>query len=444
MRVTFLRDKTGQMVDLNQVISENSVELNEIKDLDPLMGKIGDAKYVLLGEGSHGTHEYYTWRTHISKRLIEEKGFSFIAVEGDWPDCYRLNRYIKGYPDSGNSAYEVLHAFNRWPTWMWANWEIVALSNWLRMYNDTHPGNPKVGFYGLDVYSLWESLDAIIKYLAKKDPQTTRTAIDALKCFEPYSDEEGRSYARATLMVPELCEGEVISLLMQIRKNMPSYNSDPEAVMNAEQNAHVIVNAERYYRAMVRPGSESWNIRDHHMVDTLGRLMQFHGREAKAIVWEHNTHIGDARATDMADSGTVNVGQLVREEHAHEGVYVVGFGAYRGSVVAGRQWGDVMRVLPMPEAMQDSWEYLLHQLDAQDRIVFMDKKMKKALGKKEFGHRAIGVVYHPKYEQPGNYVPSVMTERYDAFIFLDEATALHPLHIRPDGHQVPETFPFGV
>lgn len=443
MRISFLRENTRERVDLNMLVEGSSVELKEPEDLDPLLDRIGNAKYVLLGEASHGTHEYYTWRTHISKRLIEEKGFSFIAVEGDWPDCYRVNRFIKGYPDSGKSAYEVLHAFNRWPTWMWANWEIVALTEWLRTHNDAHPES-KVGFYGLDVYSLWESMDAIVKYLDKKDPQTKRAALDAMECFEPYREDEGRSYARATLMLPEICEDEVISLLMQLRKNMPSYNTDREAVMSAEQNAHVIVNAERYYRAMVRPGSDSWNIRDHHMVNTLERLMDFHGPEAKAIVWEHNTHIGDARATDMAYSGTVNVGQLVREEHAHEGVYVVGFGSFQGSVVAGRQWGDIMRVLPVPEAMQDSWEYILHQLDARDRIVFMDNKLNKALGKRSFDHRAIGVVYHPRHEKPGNYVPSVMTDRYDAFIYIDHSKALHPLHILPDGQQVPETFPFGV
>ena len=444
MKISYLKELTGKSIDLNNLIHENSIEINSINDLDALIEKIGNAKYVLLGEASHGTHEYYTWRTQISKKLIEKKGFSFIAVEGDWPDCYRLNRYVKNYIDAGKSALEVLHQFNRWPTWMWANWEIVAFAEWMRKHNEKLPANFKAGFYGLDVYSLWESLDSIIKYLDKKDPKTKRAALEAVKCFEPYKDGEGQSYARATLMVPDSCEDEVVDLLMQIRKNMPAYNTDHEAVMSTEQNAMVTVNAERYYRAMVRPGPDSWNIRDHHMVDTLNRLINFHGIHSKAIVWEHNTHIGDARATDMASEGMVNVGQLINQQHAHDGVYAVGFGSFKGTVIAGQEWGDEMRVMHMPEAIPGSWEYILHQIEAKNRIVFMNEKMKKQLGEKEFGHRAIGVVYRPQFEHLGNYVPSLLPHRYDAFIYLDETSALHPLQIKPNGHQMPETFPFGV
>ena len=442
MRVSFLRGKTGEMVDLNALLSHHSVVLDDIKDLDPLMESIGDAHFVLLGEASHGTHEYYTWRAHITKRLIEEKGFSFIAVEGDWPDCYRLNRWIKNYPDAGASAFDVVHAFNRWPTWMWANWEIVALAEWLQQYNLTHDLKQKVGFYGLDVYSLWESLAAVIQYLDQKDPTTKQTAMEALHCFEPYSDGEGRAYARASLMVPSVCEEEVVNLLAEIRRRMPTYNTDQEAVMNAEQNAQVIVNAERYYRAMVRASHESWNIRDHHMEDTLDRLMEYYGPETKAVIWEHNTHVGDARATDM--TGMVNVGQLVRQQYGSGDVFIVGFGSYGGTVVASREWGDQMRVMHVPDAMTDSWEHILHQLEAKDRIIIMDERLKHELEGRVFGHRAIGVVYHPHYERPGNYVPSQMTERYDAFVYLDRTSALHPIHVSMDAHQMPETFPFGV
>lgn len=426
------------------LIEANSIELNSTQDLDALLDRIGDARYVLLGEASHGTHEYYAWRAQLSKLLIERKGFSFIAVEGDWPDSYRLNRYIKNYEGAGKSAEEVLHAFDRWPTWMWANWEIVAFAEWLKKYNLRKSGTPKIGFYGLDVYSLWESLDAIIRYLDKTDPSTKRKAMQALQCFEPYSEEEGQSYARATLMVPELCEEEVLGLLGEIRRNMPHYNTDHEAVMSAEQNAQVIVNAREYYRAMVRPGPESWNIRDRHMVDTLNRLMDFHGKDAKCIVWEHNTHIGDARATDMASDGMLNVGQLVREQHAIEGVYTIGFGSYAGSVIAGREWGDVMRVMQVPPAIPGSWEHLLHRAGTKDRIVWMGEAMKQGFGRSWIGHRAIGVVYRPQFEHLGNYVPSILPKRYDAFIYLDQSKALHPLHIHPHGHQVPETYPFGM
>lgn len=436
--------KPIEVVNLRELILENSIDFENEHALNELIDKIGDAKYVLLGEASHGTHEYYTWRTKISKMLIEKKGFSFIAVEGDWPDCYRLNRYIKNYPDSGKTAFDVLQSFNRWPTWMWANWEIVALAEWLRDHNDRIKDNSKIGFYGLDVYSLWESFDSVIRYLEKNDPLTRQVAIKALKCFEPYNEGEGEEYAKTTRMVPSLCEDAVVDLLSKIRRNSPMYNTDMEAAMNVEQNAQVIVNAERYYRAMLKAGSESWNIRDRHMVDTLDGLMKFHGSNAKAIIWEHNTHIGDASATDMATEKMINVGQLLNERHKEEGVYSVGFGSYQGTVIAGREWGDVMQVMKVPEALKHSWEYELHHLDTKDRIVFMNDAMKKHLGQIKIGHRAIGVVYRPKYEYIGNYVPSRMPYRYDAFIYLDETTALHPLHITPDGHQLPETYPFGV
>jgi erythromycin esterase-like protein len=327
---------------------------------------------------------------------------------------------------------------------MWANWEMVAMAEWLKKHNTVLPENSKVGFYGLDVYSLWDSMSSIINYLDKKDKKAKVTALRAFECFEPYSDDEGQSYARATMMVPASCEEEVIDLLMTVRKNMPGYNTDRESVMSAEQNAHVIVNAERYYRAMVKPGADSWNIRDHHMVDTLERLMQHHGPAARAIVWEHNTHIGDARFTDMAKEGMVNVGQILNQKHSRGDVYSVGFGSYAGTVIAGREWGDVMRVVDVPEAIPDSWEFILHQLKARDRIVMMTEQMKQELGKKEFGHRAIGVVYRPRYEFLGNYVQSIMPFRYDAFVYLDRTTALHPLHIESDRALMPETFPFGI
>ena len=444
MKTSYLKDNTRKESNLNKLLSDNSIELNDTKDLDALIEKIGDSRYVLLGEASHGTHEYYTWRTQISKRLIEEKGFSFIAVEGDWPDCYRLNRYVKNYSEAGKSALDVLHAFNRWPTWMWANWETAALAEWLKINNHKRSANNKIGFYGLDVYSLWESLDTIIKYLDKRDPKTKHAATNVLKCFEPYADGEGQSYSKATRMVPSICEDEVVELLMQIRDNMLNYKTDPEAIINMEQNAQVIVNAERYYRAMVRQGPDSWNIRDQHMTDTLDRLINFHGENSKAIIWEHNTHIGDARATDMVKNGTVNVGQLVKEQHQKEGVYSIGFGSYEGTVLAGHSWGDVMRVMNVPKAIPDSWEYTLHQLDAKNRIVFMTEEMKEVIGKKVFGHRAIGVIYNPQYEHLGNYVPSLIPHRYEAFVYLDKTVALHALHIKSDGHQMPETFPFGM
>ncbi len=427
-----------------KIIQDNSYELKTPDDLGPLMDRIGNAEIVMLGEASHGTHEYYVWRNHITKRLIKEKNFNFIAVEGDWPDCYKLNRYIKNHGDAGKTAKEVLHSFNRWPTWMWANWEIAALSEWLRKHNYRLPANKKIGFYGLDVYSLWESMEAIMHYLRNVDPAALKVAQKAFQCFEPYKEEEGQSYARASRFAPELCENEVVDLLKEIRLKLPQYNTDHEAVFSAEQNALIAVNAEKYYRAMIAGGPHTWNIRDRHMMETLNRLLEFHGKNSKAIVWEHNTHIGDARATDMIDEGMFNIGELARTEHHDNNVVLVGFGSYQGSVVAGKSWGAQMQKIEVPAAPAHTWENLLHKAGTDDKLLIMDKFMDDMFMENHIGHRAIGVVYHPQYEKYGNYVPSILPLRYDAFIYLDQTKALHPLHIKPDGHQIPETYPFGV
>ncbi len=426
-------------------IKRVSYPLQNKADLQPLFDLIGNARIVMLGEASHGTHEYYTWRAHITKRLIEEKEFNFIAVEGDWPDCYRLNRFVKGYDRNNKTAFDVLHSFNRWPTWMWANWEIVALANWLQQHNTGLPANKKAGFYGLDVYSLWESMESIMQYLKKTDLAALKVAQEAFTCFEPYKKDEGQSYARASQFVPEICENKVVRLLKEIQKKLPTYNTDHENVFSAEQNALVTVNAEKYYRAMIRGGSHSWNVRDRHMADTLDRLLKFHGEKSKVIVWEHNTHIGDARATDMAGEGMFNIGELARMQHPDKGIVLVGLGSYKGTVMAGKSWGARMQAMHMPEAETGSWEYLLHRSGKENKLLLMeDFAMNDMFMENHIGHRAIGVVYHPQLEQYGNYVPSILPLRYDAFIYLDETKALHPLHIEPDGHQVPETYPFGV
>jgi erythromycin esterase len=410
-----------------------------MEDLDPLIERIGNARFVLLGEASHGTSEYYLWRARLSSRLITEKGFSFVAVEGDWPDCYRVNRYVKGYPDAGQSARDVLQEFKRWPTWMWANWEIVAFTEWMHKYNKGKSN--KAGLYGLDVYSLWESMESILNYLEKKDPQAAQTAREAYQCFEPYG-EDPQSYAWSTRMVPSDCEDEVIDLLLQMQRRAGYYDGDPEAGFNAEQNALVIKNAERYYRAMVRSDSGSWNVRDQHMMETLDRLMDFHGQDAKGIVWAHNTHIGDARYTDMARAGMFNIGQLAREEHEREGVVLAGFGSHHGSVIAGKSWGAPMERMNVPNARAGSWEDILHQGD--DQLLIFDEENLSEEFQESRGHRAIGVVYEPEFEGYGNYVPTVLPRRYDAFLYIDETEALHPLHIEPIELNPPDTYPWGV
>lgn len=418
-----------------------------VADLDPLVDAVADARFVLVGEATHGTSEFYTWRAELSKRLIKEHGFSFVAVEGDWPDCYRVNRYVRHMPNAGESAEEVLHVFSRWPTWMWANREVVEFAEWLHSYNAPLDADMRVGFYGLDVYSLWDSMHAVIAYLNRIDPELARAARSAYSCFEPYA-EDAQQYARATVVVPESCEDEVVGVLRDLRTRQQRLEeSNNESFFNGEQNALVAKNAEHYYRAMVRGGPSSWNIRDRHMVETLDRLMQHHGAGAKAIVWEHNTHVGDARFTDMARSGMVNVGQLVREANHPADVRLIGFGTHRGTVIAAQQWDAPMERMRVPAARQDSVEHAFFEAGIGDSLFVFDGSDDGGVqGLHEFiGHRAIGVVYDPEHERWGNYVPTILPRRYDAFMFIEETHAVSPLHmVALLGGEAPETYPSGV
>jgi erythromycin esterase len=443
-------------------------ELENSVDLNPLLEQTenNDVQYVLLGEASHGTSEFYSWRSEITKRLIKERGFSFIAVEGDWPDCYNVNNYIKGISGSGKSAYDVLYSFNRWPTWMWANREIVELIEWLREYNKNLSEEQRVGFYGLDVYSLWESMEAVIRYLRKIDPEAVKTAIEAYHCFEPY-EKSVEDYARATAFVPESCEDEIIDMLVHLHGKANRYKSDGlasrEGYFNAEQNAIVAKNAELYYRKMMQGGTATWNIRDTHMMDTLKRLMEFHGKQAKSIVWAHNTHVGDARYTDMAEAKMVNIGQLVRKHAGDNNALLIGFGTYQGTVIAAKEWGENMERMHVPPAVEGSWDRLIHELSEgrNSLLIFRDYSLGEYNGKRQLiveeekedpgttikrGQRAIGVVYNPKYEKYGNYVPTDLTRRYDALLYIDNTHALHPLHMPEvkEDKDLPETFPTGL
>nr|WP_263326214.1 erythromycin esterase family protein [Neobacillus sp. Marseille-Q6967] len=406
-------------------IKKYSKPFESILDLDPLIEVIGDAKYVLLGEASHGTSEFYTTRAELTKRLIKEKGFSIIAVEGDWPSCQSINRYIKGIGPAKRDIREVLEAFNRWPTWMWANKEIINLVEWLRDFNEKSSRKQKVGFYGLDVYSLWESMDEILRYLEKSGHPGLAEAKKAFSCFEPYNRNH-ESYAVSAGYLSENCIQEAMELLASIRRNKWIFEDDEENSLNMEVNAIVTANAEKYYRTMVLSDSESWNVRDRHMVEALNAVTKYYDNDAKVIIWEHNTHVGDARATDMKAEGMVNVGQLIREQQPPEDVFIVGFGTYSGTVIASEEWGVNFEVMNVPPAQKGSWEYFLHQAGAYNQcLLFNESNTAEFL--ETIGHRAIGVVYRPEYEHFGNYVPSVMSKRYDAFIFIDKTNALQPL-----------------
>jgi erythromycin esterase-like protein len=358
-------------------------------------------------------------------------------VEGDWPDCYRVNRSVRLRDGADEDPRDALDAFARWPTWMWANDDVVDFCRWLRGYNTSRPEEQRAGFYGIDVYSLWDSMQGLVAWLREHEPQHVETAVQALRCFEPFG-EDGAEYAFASRFAPTSCEQAAVELLRSLceQRGREEAATDPEARFSAEQNAAVVVDAERYYRAMVQGSAQSWNVRDVHMVDTLDRLLAHAGD--KAVVWEHNTHIGDARATDMAGAGMTNVGQLLRERHGSDDVVLVGFGGHRGGVVAGESWGAQMRRMPVPPARPGSLEDRLHRALGEDALVVVPRGHRPAWLHERLDHRAIGVVYRPDRERWGNYVPTVLGERYDAFIHLEETTPLRPLHLeRADEHVPP-------
>jgi erythromycin esterase len=421
-------------------VTRLAVPLSSAADLDPLLRRTSGARVVMLGEASHGTHEYYRWRATLTRRLIEEQGFSFVAVEGDWPDCERVDRSVRGRPGAPEDPRAALEAFERWPTWMWANEEVMDFCRWLRSYNADRPVIDRAGFHGLDVYSLWESLRVILLHLREHDPAEVPAALAAYRCFEPYQ-EDPQQYALATRFLPAGCEDEVIELLVRLRERAAAGVDDEFSVW---QNAEVLVGAERYYRTMVASGRDSWNIRDRHMADTLDRLLAHYGTGARAVVWAHNTHVGDARATDMADAGEFNIGQLARARYGAGTVVLVGFGCHRGTVIAGQSWEAPMQAMPVPPARAGSVEDILHQYAPEAALLVFPPDGQGHLLTARLGHRAIGVVYRPAHEHLGNYVPTTLGARYDAFLWFDQTAALHPLHLPPVVDREPETYPTGV
>jgi erythromycin esterase-like protein len=413
-------------------------------DLDLLLDRVGDARVVMLGEASHGTHEFYAWRDALTRRLIEECGFSFVAVEGDWPDCERVDRSVRCGGDAPADPRAALVAFERWPTWMWANEEVVDFCRWLRAHNSRLDPAARVGFHGLDVYSLWESLREILVYLREHDPEQVPAALAAYRCFEPY-DEDPNTYAWSTRFVAASCEAEVVDLLVRLRTRALETGD-----LAPWQNAEVVGGAEHYYRAMVHGGPRSWNIRDRHMDETLDRLLRHYaGRDgsegAKAVVWAHNTHVGDSRATDQSRHGEVTIGELARDRYGRDQVVLVGFGSRRGTVVAASSWGAAWEVMEVPPGRPDALEDVLHA-GAPPRavMVFPPFRQRPDVLVDELPQRAIGVVYKPERERTANYVPTVLGDRYDAFLWFDETRAVSPLHTWRVDALEPETYPSGV
>ncbi len=399
------------------------IKLDKGTSLDSLTDRIGDARVVLLGEASHGNSEYYVYRFLITKKLIEERGFSFVAVEGDWPECQLINKHITRSMDSLNNAMSIMRSFKKFPSWLWSNWEMLAFIQWLRRHNAT--SRRMANFYGLDIYSLRESINRIIDFLKKEDPKSVNVAKEALKCFDPFNKKPSKF---SEPIVPLDCEKEALNLLMKIKEKV---QLPDDKGFDAVQNAFIVANAEKYYRSLITGGPESWNIRDKHMMETLERLLEVHGPDSKAIVWAHNSHVGDAKATNMPKLGMVNLGQLARQKYK---CFIVGFGSAEGEVIAANEWGEDAEVMKVPKAKEGSWESFF----SGNKIIFPEEKEFKS----ERGHRAIGVVYHPEFEQ-FNYVPTRLGKRYDAFIFLERTTALHPIGKMRE-IKFPDLFPWGL
>jgi erythromycin esterase-like protein len=439
---------------LVEAVRRNACPLpGAVNDYDPLLDLIGDARFVLIGEASHGTHEFYRERAQITKRLIREKGFNTIAVEADWPDALRVNRYIGARGDDLD-AEGALAGFKRFPTWMWRNADVLDFVGWLRNHNDKIKGGMrKVGFYGLDLYSLHASMAAVIAYLEKVDTAAAERARRRYACFEAYG-ENGQSYGfSAGLHLGASCEQEVITQLVELTRNASSYalrdgRLAEDDYFYAEQNAQLVRDAEEYYRTMYRAEVSSWNLRDKHMARTLESLVEYldrSGSSTKVVVWAHNSHLGDARATEMGVRGEWNLGQLVRERFGRKSV-LVGFTTYHGTVTAASSWDAPAELKEIVPALPESYEALFHQLGVDRFMLTFPGHRVPGMGEPQL-ERAIGVIYRPETERASHYFYSSLPVQFDAVIHIDRTRGVEPLERTAEWAkqaEVPETFPSGV
>ena len=398
-------------------------------DLGPLLRRIGSARVVLLGEATHGTSEFYRMRSRITRELVEKKGYAFVAIEGDWPDAARIDHYVRhaGYPPSEWTA------FARFPTWMWRNQEVAEFVDWLREHNGRLSAEARIAFHGLDLYSLYNSIRAVLLYLDDVDPRAARLARHRYGCLTPWqSDPATYGHAALTGQYPS-CEAEVASMLSELLQKHRSYaEHDGERFLDAVQNAKLVANAERYYRVMYYGSRESWNLRDRHMFDTLETLLAFHGPDSKGIVWAHNSHVGDSAATEMAARQEINIGRLCRERYG-EGAYAVGFGTHDGTVAAASDWDGPMEVKRIRPALADSYEALCHSVGEERWLLPLrgtsPSTLVRGLSKPRL-ERAIGVIYRPETELQSHYFEAVLPQQFDEYVWFDTTTATTPLATR--------------
>ena len=449
-----LSPRPSQQTDLVSFVRERAIPLKgDPRQYDALIDGIGDARVVLLGEATHGTHEFYRERAFITRRLISEKGFTAVAVEADWPDTYRINRFVRG-ESADEEAVQALADFGRFPTWMWRNADVLDFIGWLRTHNEAQAADQRAGFYGLDLYSLRASMEAVLRYLDKVDPDAARRARRRYGCFDQFGQEMQEYGYAASLGLHPSCEREVLTQLVELHRQRAEYASRDGRVaaddyFYAEQNARLVKNAEEYYRTMFRGRDESWNLRDRHMVDTLEELRRFLGRtrpEPRIVVWAHNSHLGDARATEMSERGELNVGQLVRERYRSSAV-LVGFTTFTGTVTAASEWDGPAHRKHVRPALAGSYERLFHEVQLPRFLLPLrtDLELSSALAGPRL-ERAIGVLYLPDTERASHYFHARLSEQFDFVLHFDETRALEPLERCAlwEAGEVAETFPSGL
>jgi erythromycin esterase-like protein len=401
---------------------------------DNLMKDIGNARYVLIGEATHGTHEFYKARAEITQQLILEKDFMAVTIEGDWPAAFSVHRYLQGH-DNKNSVKETLSEFKRFPQWMWRNSTLLPFLEWLRSFNDNNPKN-KVGFYGLDLYSLNASMQAVISYLDKTDPDAAGRARARYSCFDHLGFDPQTYGYLASEGLKKSCIEEVISQVLELQYNVLKYVKEDslaeEEFFYAAQNAHVVKDAEKYYRSMFEDHITSWNVRDTHMLETLNNISNYledrFQKPAKIIVWAHNSHVGDARATEMSERGEINIGQLAREHHGIKDTYLIGFSTNQGFVTAADDWDQPAQHKKINPGIRGSYEDLFHQLKYKNFILDLNqyKKIEHYLHLPRL-QRAIGVIYRPETERMSHYFFTRLPYQFDSIIHFDETNAVQPL-----------------
>lgn len=440
---------------MNAALRDSAHQLTGSRDdFDPIIRLVGHASLVLIGEASHGTHEFYRIRAEITKRLIRECGFRAIAAEADWPGAYRVNRFVRGRGRGRDvDAEDALADFRRFPQWMWRNAEVLDFVGWLRSHNESVDAREEVGFYGLDLYSLHRSMAAVLEYLRVVDPEAALRAQERYACFDRFGDDPQHYGYAAGLGLAPSCEREVLEQLLELHATAMQYarrdgRFDPDAAFFVEQNARLVRDAERYYRAMIHRGPESWNVRDRHMMDSLTALRQHlgsGGREGRVVVWAHNSHLGDARATEARTRGELNLGQLARERWG-DAVRLIGFTTFSGSVTAASNWDEPAEHKMVRPALPDSYEAVFHEAGLGNFCLDLTGTSDGAMLLREpLLERAIGVIYRPETERLSHYFHACLPAQFDAVLHYDRTRAVEPLERSPawiqGATELPETYP---